>query len=189
VAEHIEPGARVYAQAVYDAAVDADRVSEVNSDLQDFVAGLVENRPLAGALLNPRFPREAKLRTAASVLKDAEPLLRNGVLLMIENNRTALLPDMAVALGELAAVRERILDIEVTTAIPLEQSRLDQLQERISVATGLRARINATVEPGIIGGLVLRAGGVLLDASVTRRLEDLRLTLKQTPLLAQGASE
>jgi F-type H+-transporting ATPase subunit delta len=182
VAERIEAGARVYAEALYDAACDAGRVHEVDEELGGFVRGLVENRTLARALLNPQLPREAKCRVAASVLRDADPLVKNAVLVMIDHGRLALLPDVHVALSEMAAVRERIIDVDVTTAVPLTQEQLSAIEQRIGDATGLRARVNPEVDDAIIGGLVLRARGVLLAAWVQRRLAELRRLLENAPL-------
>jgi F-type H+-transporting ATPase subunit delta len=82
----------------------------------------------------------------------------------------------------MAAVRERIIDVDVTTAVPLTQEQLSAIEQRIGDATGLRARVNPEVDDAIIGGLVLRARGVLLDASVQRRLAELRRLLENAPL-------
>ena len=75
-----------------------------------------------------------------------------------------------------------MLPIEVTTAIELDKKALDGLQERISKAIGRQAELTARVDPNLIGGVVLRARGVLVDASVKRRLEELRRALIRTPL-------
>src|SRR5919201_6520556 len=119
MAERIEVGARVYAEALYEAAVDAGRVREVDADMQAFVAGLVENRQLFRALLNPQLHRDAKQRVISSVLGSSDPLVRNATHLLADNGRLSWIPDMQLALSELAAVEERILDIEVTSAVPL----------------------------------------------------------------------
>ncbi len=187
MAELIEHGARVYAQALYEAADEADRVDQVNRDLADFTAGLVENRAVAGALLNPRFPREGKERVAARLLADADPLVRNGVLVLMDHNRMAFLPDVQAAFHELATVREQVLEVEVTTAIPVGEDLLRGIEERIAGATGMQVRATASVDPAILGGLVLRGRGVLLDASVRRRLQEIHRALCAAPLAEQAA--
>ena len=182
MAERIEAGARVYAHALYEAAVDGGRVAEVDRDLRAFAAALVENRDLFRTLLNPQLPKVAKRRVVSEVMREADPLAKNGVLVMVDNGRLALLGDVQHAFSELAALEEDILDVEVTTAVPLDGSQVSDLESRISKATGLTARMSASVDPDIIGGLVLRARGVLLDASIKRELEDLRRALLNTPL-------
>jgi F-type H+-transporting ATPase subunit delta len=186
MAELIDPAARVYAEALFEAAEDAGRVRQVDADLTGFVQALVNDRPALQALLNPRLPTEAKKRIVASLLKDAEPVLRNGMLVLIQNGRLSLLHDLSLAFTELAHEQERILDIEVTTAVELDAEMADRLSQRIEQATGLQARLDAKVDPGIIGGLVLRARGVLLDASVRRELDEIHRALITTPLPVGG---
>jgi F-type H+-transporting ATPase subunit delta len=182
MAERIEEGARVYARALYEAAVDSGRLREVDGDLRAFVAGLAANRQLLRALLNPQLPRDGKQRVIASVLRDADPLVRNAMHLLIDNGRLSWIQDVQLALSELTAVDERILDVEVTSAVPLGSDQVGDLERRISNATGLTARLSAGVDPSIIGGLVLQARGVLLDASIRRELDDIRRALVTTPL-------
>jgi F-type H+-transporting ATPase subunit delta len=184
VTELIESGARVYAQALYQAADEAGRVEVVNHELEEFLEALASSRQLAGALLNPTFPRDAKERVAAKMLADGDPLVRNAVLVLIDHGRMSLLPDVHAAFSEMAAVRERVLDVDVTTAVDIGEDLLRRIQERIGDATGLRVRANPHVDPQIIGGLVLRARGVLLDASVRRRLDELHIALAGAPLVA-----
>jgi F-type H+-transporting ATPase subunit delta len=182
VAERIEPGARVYAEALYEAARDAERTREVDRDFKALLAELGDNRVLLQTLANPAIPRDAKKRVIARLLDGSETLLRNAALVLADRGRVGLVADMALAYSELVAAEERILTVEVTTAVALEDAQVDALRERLSAAVGHEANVVATVDPEIIGGLVLKARGVLLDASVRRRLEDIRRALIRTPL-------
>jgi F-type H+-transporting ATPase subunit delta len=186
--ERIEPGARVYAEALYEAAGEAGRVTEVDRDLTAFVNGIAQNRLMLGALANPRLPRHAKQGIVVKLMEGAEPLARNAVLVLLDKGRLAFLHDVQVAYSEMAAAKELILDVEVTTAVPLQKKQVSSLEERIGEAIGGRARVTAQVDDEIIGGLVLRARGVLLDASVRRRLEELRRALVNTPLAVGGTT-
>jgi F-type H+-transporting ATPase subunit delta len=180
--ERVDPGARVYARALYEAAGEVGRVAQVDRDLHSLMEALAGNPVVLRALVNPELPREAKRRILAKLMEDADPLARNALLVMVDNGRLPLLYDMQLGYAELAAREERILTVEVTTAVPLEQRQLDGLAKRISEAVGQDARVTATVDESILGGLVLRARGVLLDASVRHRLDELRRTLVNTPL-------
>jgi F-type H+-transporting ATPase subunit delta len=182
MADRVDPGGRVYANALHQAATDAGRVHEVDRDLEALIATLGESELLLRALVNPALPRDAKRRILARVLEQADPLARNAVLVLAEHARLALLVDMQTAYAELAAEDEQILTVEVTTAIELREADLDALAKRISDAVGRQAQVTATVDPRLIGGLVLRARNVLVDASVKRRLEELRRVLIRTPL-------
>jgi len=169
-------------EALFRAAEEAGRVPAVDADLRDFMESLASDRAALGSLLNPRLPHEAKQRIVAALLKDADPLVRNAMLVLVDNGRLELLHDVSVAYAELAAEQERILDIEVTTAVELDPAQVQQLQQSIEQATGLSARLEAKIDPAIIGGIVLRARGVLLDASVQRELEEIHRALITTPL-------
>jgi F-type H+-transporting ATPase subunit delta len=182
VAERIDPAARVYAEALYAAAGDAKRTREVDRDFRALLAELGENRLLLQALANPAIPREAKKRVLARLLDGSEPVLRNAVLVLANHGRVTLIADTAAAYAELVAAEDRILTVEVTTAVELDDAQVDALRERVSAAVGHEANVVANVDPEIIGGLVLKARGVLLDASIRRRLEDIRLALIRTPL-------
>ncbi len=182
MAERIDPAAAVYARALHAAAVGAGRVREVDHDLKRFMEALAENVVLLRALINPELPAVAKKRIIAQMMDGAEPLARNGLLVLVDNRRLELLQDLQLSYAELAAVDERILDIDVTTAVPLGEDERSDLEKRISTALGQTARVSATVDPDIIGGLVLRARGVLLDASIKRRLQELRRSLVNAPL-------
>lgn len=182
MADRVDPAGRVYASALHQAAGDAGKVHDVDRDLDGLISALGENEILLRALVNPALPREAKRRILARVLDQADPLTRNAVLVLADHGRLELLVDMQTAYAELAAEDEQILTVEITTAVELAKTDLDALTKRITEAVGRRAQVTATVDPTLIGGLVLRARNVLVDASVKRRLEELRRTLIRTPL-------
>jgi F-type H+-transporting ATPase subunit delta len=182
VADLIDSGGRVYAEALFRAASEAGRVREVDRDLSDFLSTLVGDRAALTALMNPGLPPDAKKRVVATMVRDADPLVRNFLLVLVDNGRLNLLHDISVSFSALAAEQERILDIEVTTAVPLDDAQSGRLAERIQTATGLRARLERKVDPDLLGGLVLRARGVLLDASVRRELDEIHRAMITTPL-------
>ena len=182
MAERVDPAAHVYASALHQAAVEAGRVREVDRDLRALLSSLGEQPVVLRALINPGLPREAKHRILGRLMQGGEPLARNAVLVLSEHGRLVLLVDLQRAYADLAAASDQILPVTVTTAVELSQKELDALGKRISDAVGRTAEITATVDPDLIGGLVLRARNVLVDASVKRRLEELRRTMIRTPL-------
>jgi F-type H+-transporting ATPase subunit delta len=182
VHRQVDPAARVYADALHQAAVDAGRVADVDRDLQGLVGALADNIVVLRALVNPGLPHEAKQRILTRMLEEADPLARNAVLVLSEHGRLGLVVDVQQAYAELAAADEHILTVDVTTAVELDKAAVDALAERISAAVGRRAQVTAHVDPSLIGGLVLQARGMLLDASVKRRLEELRRAMIRTPL-------
>ncbi len=182
MAERVDPGARVYAEALYEAAVEAGRVKPIDENLSALLEALASNPAVLRAIMNPELPREAKRRILVRMMDEADPLARNALLVMVDNGRLPLVQDMQIAYADLAAREEQVLTVHVTTAVPLDPGQLDALQKRISDAVGQHARIAATVDESILGGLVLRARGVLVDASIRHRLAELRRALVNTPL-------
>jgi ATP synthase F1 delta subunit len=182
VADRAETGARVYAQALHRAAAAAGRLPEVDRDLQEFLEALAENRQALATLLNPQIPADSRRRIIAGMMKDSDPLARNAIMVLSDNGRLSMVRDVVMVFAEMAAQEERILDVEVTTAVSLDSSQTERIEQRIEKATGLKARIDARVDPSIIGWLVLRARGVLLDASVKRELDEIHRALINTPL-------
>src|SRR5437763_11515947 len=169
MADRVDPAGRVYASALYQAAADAGKVREVDSDLEGLISTLGENRILLRALVNPALPREAKARVLTRVLAQAEPLARNAVLVLAEHGRLELLVDLQTAYAELAADDEQILTIEVTTAVELRKADLDALAKRISDAVDRQAQLTTTINPNLISGLVLRARNILINSCATRQ--------------------
>ena len=182
MADQIDPAAQVYADALHQAAVEGGRVEEVDRALERLVQTLGADRDLTAALANPRLPADAKLRIVAGLMRDGEPLARNAVSVLIGNGRLGLLIDMQSAYAELAAATEQILDVEVTTAVAISDEQLELLRTRITAAVGGTARLSTSIDPEILGGLVLRARGVLVDDSVRRHLQDMRQALIRVPL-------
>ena len=142
MAERIEAGARVYATALYEAAVDAGKVDEVDRDMAAIAELFDGSVELRQTMLDPQLPHEAKKRVIEALMADADPLARNALMVLVDNGRLAFLHDIQVAFHEMSAVEERILDVEVTSAVPLDQAEVDRIQERISSATGLTARLS-----------------------------------------------
>jgi F-type H+-transporting ATPase subunit delta len=182
MADRVDPAAHVYATALHQAAREGGRVREVDRDLRQLVSSLGDQPVVVRALVNPGLPREGKHRILTRLLEGAEPLARNAVLVLAEHGRLPLLVDLQQAYAARAAEDDQILPVSVMTAVELTQKELDALGKRISDAVGRTAEITATVDPELIGGLVLRARDVLVDASVKRRLEELRRTMIRTPL-------
>lgn len=182
MAERVDAGARVYADALFRAAEEAGRVAEVDRDLRFLTEALVEDRAVLRALLNPSLPAAARGRILGHMGRAAEPLARNALRLLADNGRLGLVVDMQLAFAELAAARERIVDVEITTAVELDDDLAARIERRVSEGTGLTARLERTVDPAIVGGLVLHARGVLVDASIKRQLDEIRRLLARSPL-------
>jgi F-type H+-transporting ATPase subunit delta len=169
---------RTYAKALFEAAQDKGRLDPVRDELQTFVDA-VEGVPQLRALLeNPEVESREKTEVLREILADADELVRNFLLLVVEKGRTHELREIAREFEALVAAEEGILDVELTTAVELSDEEATKLLEQIEQVSGRRLRARREVDPELIGGFVLRAGSHRADASVRGRLQRLRRELK-----------
>jgi ATP synthase F1 delta subunit len=165
---------RIYAQALYDAASDRDSVARVREDLSAFVEAEREVPELRELLRNPRIERDGKRAALGELLGDADELLRNFLLLLVEKGRAAEVEDIAEEFDRIVARAEGVLDVELTTAVDLSEEEARALLSQIEEASGRKVEATRRVDPDLIGGIVLQAGSLRLDASVRGRLNRLR---------------
>jgi F-type H+-transporting ATPase subunit delta len=138
----------------------------------------IETVPELAALLeNPEIESHVKARMLDQVLGGADELVRNFVRLVVEKGRAGEIRQIAADFETLVAEQERILDVELTTAQELSDQEFGRVIGQIEEASGRKVQATRAVNPDLIGGIVLQAGSMRLDASVRGRLEQLRQTL------------
>jgi F-type H+-transporting ATPase subunit delta len=169
--------ARTYARALFDAAQEHGRIDEVRDELGTLVETIREVPELQGMIRNPELDPPAKADALAAILKDADELLRNFVRLVAEKGRAPMLEEIAREYDALVAAEERILSVELTTAYELSDDEASSIVEQIEQASGRRVEANRTVDPELIGGVVLKVGALEVDSSVRGRLDRLRREL------------
>lgn len=168
---------RVYAEALLEAARDQGRVDEVRGELAEFAAAVESSPELRSLLRNPQIEPHVKREALAAALADAEPLVRNFLLLLAEKGRLGEAEDMQAELERLIARAERVLELELTTAVELSDEEAAKVVGQIEQAAGRKVEATRTVDPELIGGIVIQAGSQRLDASVRGRLDQLRQEL------------
>jgi F-type H+-transporting ATPase subunit delta len=169
---------RIYANALFEAAKEKGRLEPVRDELHAF-ADAVEQVPQLEALLeSPDVESRQKVEALREILADADELVRNFLLLVVEKGRTPELGEIVREFDVLVAAEEGILDVELTTAVELSDEDAKKLLEQIEKVSGRRLRARREVDPNLIGGFVLRAGSHRADASVRGRLQRLRRDLK-----------
>jgi len=168
---------RVYARALFEAAQENDRLAQVREELGDFVAAIDDVPELDALLRNPQVDPVAKAQVLDDVLGGADALVRNFVLLTVEKNRGAQLREIHKEFERLVAAAERRLTVELTTAFELTDTEAQQILKQIEDASGRQVDATRSVDPDLIGGIVLQAGSMRVDASVRGRLERLRREL------------
>ena len=168
---------RVYATALFDAAQEKQRLAQVREELGDFVAAIDDVPELDALLRNPQIDPSAKTQALEDVLGGADELVRNFVLLTVEKNRAGQLREIHKEFERLVAAAERRLTVELTTAYELSDAEAEQILTQIENASGRPVDATRSVDPDLIGGIVLQAGSMRVDASVRGRLERLRREL------------
>ncbi len=173
--------AATYAEAIYQAAADKGAVAQVAADLDALTGVLTEGSDVARVLHNPQVESRAKKAALAGLGDSIHPLTLNLLQVLVDRGRLEELGEISRAFEERVAEAEGRIAVEVTSAIPLPDDLRGRVVERIREQTGKTPDITERVDPDIIGGLTLRVGGVMTDASVRGRLQGLRRTLSDAP--------
>ena len=170
----MEEIATVYARALFEASQEQGRLDEVRQQLGQVADAFDEDRDLQVFFFSPYFSTQEKRDGLTRMLSDAETLLTNFLELLIDNHRMPVIFRMRRALDRLWERENRLLPVEVTSAIALDDAAVARIGEQVGAQTGRRIELTTTVDPEILGGIVLRVGNAILDASIRNRLEQLR---------------
>lgn len=168
---------RVYARALFEAALDEGRLEPVREQLTQVVAAESEIPELRELLRNPQLDPRARAAALEDLLSGGEEVLRKFLLVLVDKGRTGELEEIAREFDRLFARHEGIVHAELTTAVELSDEEARELLGQIEKASGRRIEANRRVDPALIGGIVIQVGSLRLDASVRGRLERLRREL------------
>ena len=169
-----------YAKALLELAEEAGALEAVERDLQTLAAALAESEELARFIRTPLY-KAAQQRAVMHAILDkakAHDLVRRLIDTLIANRRLALLPGVVAAYRQLLAERRGELEVVAITAQPMSAAAQKKLAGKLKDALDRKVDIVNTVDPDIIGGLVLRIGSRMIDASVRHRLDALKSALK-----------
>jgi F-type H+-transporting ATPase subunit delta len=168
---------RVYAEALLGAAQGQGRVDTVRQEFDEFAAALEDSDELRRFLANPQIESRTKRAALEDLLGKGDQLVLNFLRLLAEKDRIGEVRQVHEEWTRLLAREERVLELELTTAIELSDKEAERVIKQIEEASGRRVVASRTVDPDLIGGLVVQAGSIRLDASVRGRLEQLRQEL------------
>ena len=165
---------RMYARSLFQAAREQDKLDVINRELGEFTAAIADVPQLRNVLSNPELDAADKAAVLGEILGDADELTRNFVLLVTEKGRATELEEIYRELEALVAAEQRRLTVELTTAFELSDEEADSILQKIQAASGRDVEATRKVDPSLIGGIVLQAGSMRVDASVKGRLDRLR---------------
>jgi F-type H+-transporting ATPase subunit delta len=171
---------RMYARALFEAARDEGRLEAVSADLAALAATLEEVPELQAFLRNPQIEPAGKAEVLEQISAGADELVSNFVRLVAEKGRGAELAEMNAELETLVARSQNRLAVELTTSYELSDAEAQSIVATIEKASGRKIEATRSVDPGLIGGMVLQIGSHRADGSVRGRLERLRHELATT---------
>lgn len=170
----MEEIAAVYARSLFEVAKERDKLDDIRSQLGEFADAMEADRELQVFFFSPYFSTEEKKDGLDRAVTGADETIVNFLKLLIENHRMPVIFRVRRGYDELWEQENRLLPVQVTSAVELDRATVKQIGDRIAEQTGQKVDLSATVEPDILGGIVVRVGNQVLDASVRNRLESLR---------------
>ncbi len=175
----MEELAQVYARSLFAVAREQGKLDVLREQLGQFADALDENRQLAVFFFSPYFSTQEKQDGLERLVADAEEIFLNFLRVLIENHRMPVIFRIRHDYERLWEEEHRLLPVEITSAIALDPDTTESLGRTIGERTGRKVALAAHVDPGILGGIVLRVGNSILDASIRNRLEQLRRHVAQ----------
>jgi ATP synthase F1 delta subunit len=179
-------GGRVYGTALAEAARAAGRLHEVARDLSAIGDAVAQGRELSGALFNPAFPYDAKKKILSQMSEGADPLVRNALLVLVDNKRLDALAEVVAVVHEADRQASRHLQLALTTAVPIADAEAEDIRSKLAAASGHEVTLERSVDAAILGGVIVRVRDRMVDLSVRGRLEALRLSLRNARLGSTG---
>jgi F-type H+-transporting ATPase subunit delta len=170
----MEEVARVYAEALFDSAKDSGKLETVQEQLGEFTDALAENRDMQVFFFSPYFSTAEKQEGLEKAVSDAEPAVMNFLELLLEKHRMPALMRIRKRYDALVSEENKELEVTVTSAVELDEGIATQIGDEIAKQTGRKVELSSNVDEDILGGLVVRVGNMVLDASVRNQLEKLR---------------
>ena len=170
----MEEIASVYARSLFEVAQEQGKLDVVRDQLGEFADVLDSNQEMQVFFFSPYFSTPEKVDGLDNVVTDAEPILLNFLKLLIEKSRMPAVFRVRRTLDELWQRENKLLPVEITSAIELDKSTVKQIGDRIGEETGQKIELSERVDPDILGGLIVRVGNSIIDSSIRARLDSLR---------------
>jgi len=170
----MEEIADVYGRSLFDVASEHDKTDLLREQLGQFADALQDNRDLAIFFFSPYFSTPEKKDGLKAAVEDADETLVNFLELLIEKHRMPVIFRIRRVYDTLWEKAHHVLPVQIATAIELDEGVARKLGDRIAETTGQKVQLTASVDPDLLGGIVLRVGNSILDASIRNRLDNLR---------------
>jgi F-type H+-transporting ATPase subunit delta len=170
----MEEIAVVYARSLFEVASDQDKIDLVRDQLGEFADALAETRELQVFFFSPYFSTQEKIDGLEKAVSGVDAVVMNFLKLLIEKHRMPILFRARRNYDALWEEENKLLPVQITSAVELDKQTVKQIGDQIAEQTGRKVDLSSEVEPDILGGIVVRVGNSVLDASIRNRLEQLR---------------
>ena len=173
--------AQRYAGSLFDLALEAKSVAQVEKDLDRFEA-LIEGSPeLKRVIVSPVFSSGDQVKAISAILTKAKigGLVNNFLRLVAQNRRLFSVPAMIQSFRQIATAHRGEVSADVTSAHALTAAQQTELKATLKSVAGKDVTINVTIDPSILGGLIVKLGSRQIDTSLRTKLSSLKLALKE----------
>lgn len=170
----MEEIATVYARSLFEVASERGALDAVREQIGQFADAVDENADLQVFFFSPYFSTEEKCDALGNLLDGADEAVTNFLELLVEKHRMPAIFRIRRELDSLWADANQLLPVTITSAVELDSSTVDGIGKAIGEQTGRKVELTTNVDPDVLGGIVLRVGNSILDASIRNRLEQLR---------------
>jgi F-type H+-transporting ATPase subunit delta len=170
----MEEIAQVYARSLFQVAKEQGKLDEVREQLGQVADALDQTRELSLFFFSPYFSTEEKKEGLDRAIQGADPIVLNFLELLVEKHRMPALFRIRREFESLWVEENKLLPVTITSAVELDEQTVSSIGEAIGRQTGRQVQLTTSVDPDVLGGLVVRVGNSILDASIRNRLENLR---------------
>lgn len=181
--------ARVYAEALFQAASEAGRTRAVQNDLSSFVAAARESEKLGEFFQNKNLPEESRKRAVMGLSEGADPLVRNFLRVLIDKGREDALEEAGLLYQQMVEAAANRVTVELTTARPISKELQEEVRTSLESSLRSTVELKLAVDESILGGAKLRIGDKIADASIRHRLDQLRARLISPTAKLEGSVE
>jgi F-type H+-transporting ATPase subunit delta len=175
----MEEIAQVYARALFEVATEHDSLDEIRDQLGQFADAMHDNRQFAVFFFSPYFSTPEKKDGLRRAVTNPNPEFENFLEALIERHRMPAIFRIRAEFDSLWDEERRLLPVKITSAVTLDEATVQGISDRIGSQVDRQIEVSAEVDPDILGGIVLRVGNLILDASIKNRLEQLRQQVAQ----------
>jgi F-type H+-transporting ATPase subunit delta len=175
----MEEIAQVYARSLFDVAQARGVADGVKQQLGQFADAMHSNRDLSVFFFSPYFSTTEKKEGLMRSVTGTDPVFQNFLEALIERHRMPAIYRIRARYDKFWDEANRKLPVEVTSAVSLDPATVQSIGQQIGSQTGRQVELSASVDPEILGGIVLRVGNFILDASIRNRLNQLRKQVAQ----------